>query len=122
MLLDHRETLAVVALAALSATPAALEADQPLVHGLAQPLVVHPDPPVVLVQVDGGMVAGLVRVRAVRLKGGDGGASRDVRVSIDLGALPPRGSLWQAGRRLDEVDAVALADHPALEGLGRAAR
>jgi len=117
-LLDHGEAPAVVALATPLAAAAALEGDQALVHGLALPLVVDPDAVVILIQVDRGVIAGLARVAAIRLERGDGGAPRDVRVALDLGALLPCVGSRRARRGLHKVDAVACADHATLEGLG----
>src|SRR5919109_4093740 len=118
ILLDEREAPAVLALAAPPAAAPALEADQALVHGLALPLVVDPEAVVILVQVDRRVVAGLARVAAVRVKRGDGGAGRDVRVTVDLGAFLPCVGSRHTRRGLDEVHAVTFTDHAALEGLG----
>jgi hypothetical protein len=66
--LDYSEAPAIVALAAPLATAPALETDQALVHGLALPLVVDPDATLILVQVDRCVIAGLIRIAAVRIR------------------------------------------------------
>jgi hypothetical protein len=87
--LDHGEAPAVVTFDARLRTAPALEADQALVHGLAPPLVVDPDAVVILVQVDRHVITGLVRVAAVGLERGDGGARRNLGVPPNLGPLLP---------------------------------
>ena len=109
-LLDHGEVRAVVALAAPLGAAPALEADQALVHGLAPPLVVDPDAAVILVQVDRRVTAGLARVAAVRLEGGDGGATRDERIPAELGAFLPCGSAGRAASSTIDCNGAAAGN------------
>src|SRR4029077_13354737 len=93
------------------------ESNLTLVDGLAYPLVMDPKARGILRQIDRGVrtAVGCVVVNSV-LKGGDGGAGRNV-IAFDLAALFPQGTGRRAGRLSDVGDTLAGAD--ALAQIGR---